>query len=528
MLKLKLNSIRHFNHIFSNKNKLHSLSKIAYAIKPMAYNIPNDISGKDIFLKMIELTKDDNSLDFYEKITNKEKFKRNHVIGLMKNFIINKRIKIRFLYLSIFFFDILIKMNRNELSYEELGLGSLILITKFYSEKHFKNKSFRNFNKKEITSEELISIEVKCLKLLNYKFNYIHPIFFLDLLFLNGIVFTNDNIKTEDSTKVYNLSLKLLEYIMEINNEYIKYHPLIFSCGIVAFCRKKYNLHKWHDLLEKNFQMSFEDFSDVYSFVKEYYKEMKNHNNEQNQKLKSVSLDKSKIHFISKLVNKKYEEDQKFENEKKDKTFHTPRKYLNIDKLNEKYLIKTPENNNHKKKTFHPSKTHFNKNLLLENNTQNSLIMDENNIINNNSNNNKKNNNFNNYNNMLMQKSMNNEEKRLNFLKAYLGEKKEYSNKNTSRNFNYKSYILNNNFNSMSPNSKNSLNSNVTNCFNASSVIIKDDELNPEKFNASLENYKRFNHTLNNKIPNNLIERRVRNLSSIVNHLFSNHTNNIL
>ena len=79
---------------------------------------------------------------------------------------------------------------------------------------------------------------------------------------------------------------------MEINNEYIKYHPLIFSCGIVAFCRKKYNLHKWHDLLEKNFQMSFEDFSDVYSFVKEYYKEMKNHNNEQNQKLKSVSLDK--------------------------------------------------------------------------------------------------------------------------------------------------------------------------------------------------------------------------------------------
>ena len=133
MLKLKLNSIRHFNHIFSNKNKLHSLSKIAYAIKPMAYNIPNDINGKDIFLKMIELTKDDNYLNFYEKIINKEKFKRNYVIGLMKNFVINKKIKNRILYLSIFFFDILIKMNRNELSYEQLGLGSLILITKFYS-----------------------------------------------------------------------------------------------------------------------------------------------------------------------------------------------------------------------------------------------------------------------------------------------------------------------------------------------------------------------------------------------------------
>ena len=80
----------------------------------------------------------------------------------------------------------------------------------------------------------------------------------------------------------------------------------------------------------------------------------------------------------------------------------------------------------------------------------------------------------------------------------------------------------------MSPNTKKSINSNISNCFNASSLIIKDDELNPEKFNASLEHYKRFNHTLNNKIPNNLVERRVRNLSSIVNHLFSNHTNNIL
>ena len=528
MLKQKLNSIRQFNHIFSNKNRMHSLSKIAYAIKPMAYNIPNDINGKDIFLKMIELTKDDNYLNFYEKITNKEKFKRNYVIGLMKNFVINKKIKNRILYLSIFFFDILIKMNRNELSYEQLGLGSLILITKFYYEKHLKNKSFRNFNKKEISSEELISIEVKCLQLLNYKFNYIHPIFFLDLLFLNGIVFTNDNIKTEDSTKVYNLSLKLLEYIMEINNEYIKYHPLLFICGIVAFCRKKYNLHKWHDLLEKNFQMSFEDFSDVYSFVKEYYKNMKSHNNEQNHKLKSVSLDKSKIHLIGKLVNKKYEEDQKYENEKNDKTYLTPSKYLNVDKLNETYLINTPKNNNHKIKTIHPSKTHFNRHLLLlENKTQNSLIMDDNSNINN-SINNEKNNKSNNYNNIEITKSINNKENRPNFLKGYFGEQKEYSNKkNTSRNLNYKLYI-NNNFDSMSPNTKKSINSNISNCFNASSVIIKDDELNPEKFNASLEHYKRFNHTLNNKIPNNLVERRVRNLSSIVNHLFSNHTNNIL
>ena len=44
----------------------------------------------------------------------------------------------------------------------------------------------------------------------------------------------------------------------------------------------------------------------------------------------------------------------------------------------------------------------------------------------------------------------------------------------------------------------------------------------------SLEHYKRFNISMNNKIPNELLERRVKNLSTIVNHLYSNFNNNIL
>ena len=92
---------------------------------------------------------------------------------------------------------------------------------------------------------------------------------------------------------------------------------------------------------------------------------------------------------------------------------------------------------------------------------------------------------------------------------------------NTTRNSNNNFNILNNGLSENSPN-----NTNIINFSNVSSIVNEDDELN--KKNPSLEHYKRFNNKLNNKIPNYLIERRVRNLSTIVNHLFSNHTNNIL
>ena len=56
--------------------------------------------------------------------------------------------------------------------------------------------------------------------------------------------------------------------------------------------------------------------------------------------------------------------------------------------------------------------------------------------------------------------------------------------------------------------------------------VIKEDDKN--KRMMSLEHYKRFNISMNNKIPNELLERRVKNLSTIVNHLYSNLNNNIL
>ncbi len=78
-------------------------------------------------------------------------------------------------------------------------------------------------------------------------------------------------------------------------------------------------------------------------------------------------------------------------------------------------------------------------------------------------------------------------------------------------------------------NSDSGLNNNLNQNKNNSTIspsIIKEDDSN--KRMMSLEHYKRFNISMNNKIPNELLERRVKNLSTIVNHLYSNLNNNIL
>ena len=76
--------------------------------------------------------KDENFLHNYKILSNKEKIKRSYILKLMKQFILSKKIKLRIIYLSIFFLDLLMKKNKNELTLEQIGLGSLILVSKFF------------------------------------------------------------------------------------------------------------------------------------------------------------------------------------------------------------------------------------------------------------------------------------------------------------------------------------------------------------------------------------------------------------
>jgi hypothetical protein len=49
-----------------------------------------------------------------------------------------------------------------------------------------------------------------------------------------------------------------------------------------------------------------------------------------------------------------------------------------------------------------------------------------------------------------------------------------------------------------------------------------------EKRKISIEHYKKFNISLNYKLPISLSARKVKNFSVVINHLYSNHNNNIL
>ena len=184
------------------------------------------------------------------------------------------------LYNIIYMLDILICYNsKNKVisNLEKLGLGSIILTLKFMNEEFLiiplnKFKSF--YENKNYTIHQLQEIEINCLKLLDYYLNFPTPYSFMELLFLNGIVFSTDNIKNETSHKIYNLALNSLEKIMLKSNEYIKYNPLYLCCGIVAYSREFHGIEKWPKILLKVFDVIEKNFDNIY---KEYFSPYTHH-----------------------------------------------------------------------------------------------------------------------------------------------------------------------------------------------------------------------------------------------------------
>ena len=131
MNKDHLKTIRHFNSVFLKILDSPSKKKQKNSSKSLIQNF-NDSNIIDIFYEMIDSMKDENFLHNYKILSNKEKIKRSYILKLMKQFILSKKIKLRIIYLSIFFLDILMKKNKNELTLEQIGLGSLILVSKFF------------------------------------------------------------------------------------------------------------------------------------------------------------------------------------------------------------------------------------------------------------------------------------------------------------------------------------------------------------------------------------------------------------
>ncbi len=280
-----IKTLNHLNHPKSNdksnSNRIgnKNMLKTPYSVKPVFCVIPRDLNIKDIFIQLTDSTftlYNDNKT--YIKLSQEQIVKRKYIIESIKRFIINHRIKYKILYNIIYMFDILICYNdKNKLisSLEKLGLGSTILMIKFIYEEFLMiplNKFQTLYENNKYTINELQEIEITCLKLIDYYMNFPTPLSFMELLLLNGVVFSTDNIKNESSHKIYNMILIILEEIMIKSNEYIKYNPLYLTCCIVAYCREYYELEKWPKILSRVFDVNQLYFDDIYDeFFSPYF-----------------------------------------------------------------------------------------------------------------------------------------------------------------------------------------------------------------------------------------------------------------
>ena len=248
-----------------NKNK----NAIPYSIKPLYCSVPKDVSLQKIFVNMMNSSfKINENKSIYSKMTEEDLDLRNSILNTIKIYLNKNGIHRKILCSIIFLFDILTIKNKEKKilkKYEEIGIGAAILSLKFLCG---KKKSFlftKNFSKIfNETPQNINEIEINSLKLLNYYLSFASPVSFMEIFFINGIIFINDKIKTEDSSRIYELVFELMEKIMIISNEYIKHNPLCLCSCLVSYAREIYHLDKWPQVLTQAFGVNFYAFENIY------------------------------------------------------------------------------------------------------------------------------------------------------------------------------------------------------------------------------------------------------------------------
>ena len=256
------------------KNSSKNNNIIPYSIKPINLIINNDINIKDLLKNMMKIILSQDYNKYYISLTDKEIVLRKKYVLKFREFVYFLRLNSIIIFHSIFIFDILIclnklKKNYLELNFSTMSLGAVILSIKFLTNQNgFNYKKLKYYNSEIIyTFNDLFEIELKCLILLNYKLNFYNPYFFMEFLLLNGIVFNTDNIKMEDSSKVYASSVNILEQMMIKSNEYVKYNPFLLSSGIVGYCRGKFNIEIWPEFFYKIFGIKYKNINNEFSFI---------------------------------------------------------------------------------------------------------------------------------------------------------------------------------------------------------------------------------------------------------------------
>ena len=250
--------------------------EIPYSIKPLFCTVPKDVNIHKIMVNMMKSSfKINDNKSIYKQMSADDLKKRNEILNNIKVYLNKKSVSKKILCAIIFLYDILTIKNAEKKILtlpEEIGIGALLLTLKFVlgKKKSVYKYIFDIFPNKELYNKDINETEIKSLQLIDYYLNYASPITFMELFFINGIIFSTDQIKTEVSGKIYELVLDLFEKIMIISNEYIKYNPLCLCSCIVSFARNIYHLEKWPQILSQAFGVTFASFENIYNEFYDY------------------------------------------------------------------------------------------------------------------------------------------------------------------------------------------------------------------------------------------------------------------
>ena len=267
---------KYINIRTKNKQKFHSTEKY-YSVKPSIYTIPKDINLKDIFQQEKKTYKDKIKIYSYYHINDDTNENRKQIFSKIKRIIEDKRVNFDIYIKTIYLYDLIcIKKEYVESEFKDkfkstpnilIALTAFILIMKFnYVESKMTRlkKILEYFGDIDIHLKDIYEMEIFILKLIDYELSFQTPLSYLELLLINGIVFSEDYLQSDSSFNIYELAKESLENIMEKSNEYFKYDYFYLSCSIISFVRDKAKINKWPKALEFNFGTKFEEFYDVY------------------------------------------------------------------------------------------------------------------------------------------------------------------------------------------------------------------------------------------------------------------------
>ena len=313
--KKSLDSLKSLKYISSGIKKVKPSSEIPLSIKPIHCSVPKDVNLHQIFINMINSSfKINNNSSIYSPLTEEENTKRNIILNTIKSFLKKSNIQ-KTMASIIYLYDILTFKNKDKngmLNMEEIGVGAASLTIKFvFGRKKEIVKILQYFEENFEMNLDINNIEIICLKYINYYLSFVTPISFMEILFINGIIFSNDKIIIDDSGRIYDLALDIIEKIMRYSNEYIKYNPLCLCACVVSFARDIYHLEKWPNVLVQAFSITFNSFENIYNEYKELIlkSEIRKKNLKQNSSLikNKIENEDDKIVVSNNMTNYKEE-----------------------------------------------------------------------------------------------------------------------------------------------------------------------------------------------------------------------------